>query len=407
MILNKSALGLATVGVVGLASVAQAGENQMNAVATAASATTISGYVDTSAQWNQGTGNANLPEYKFGGPSKADGFNLDVIQLRIEKPLDESEWAAGYRVDLWLGPDANTLGTQSILASGTSDFALRQAYVALRAPLGNGIAFKLGVFDSIIGYESVESGNDPNFTRSYGYTIEPQTHTGLLATYRFSDVITSSLGVANTIGPAIDDRAFPSSARLSGDMAESFKTYLFSLALTAPESFGWAAGSSLQFGWVNGFLCTGQGTGFTQTPWSHLHSAESSFGFTQTSWYIGAKTPTPITGLKVGVCWDYREFRDSPIDDWAAAGYASYQATEKLSFHARLDFFNTGEGNGAGKVFALTGTVQYDLWKNVLSRLELRWDHSANGLNAFGGDTSGEPTNKNAFMVALNVIYKF
>jgi hypothetical protein len=363
--------------------------------------------VDTSAQWNQGTGNANLPEYKFGGPSKADGFNLNVIQLRIEKPLDESEWAAGYRVDLWLGPDANTLGTQSILASGTSDFGLRQAYVALRAPLGNGITFKLGVFGGILGYESVESGNNPNFTRSYGHTIEPQTHTGLLATYRFSDVITSSLGVANTIGPAIDDRAFPSSARLSGDMAESFKTYLFSLGLTAPESFGWAAGSSLQFGWVNGFYGTGQGTGFTQTPVSHLHSAESSFGFTQTSWYIGAKTPTPITGLTAGLSWDYREFRDSPIDDWAAAGYASYQATEKLSFHARLDFFNTGEGNGAGKVFALTGTVQYDLWKNVLSRLELRWDHSANGLNAFGGDTSGEPINKNAFMVALNVIYKF
>jgi hypothetical protein len=399
MILNKSALGLAAVGVVGLASVAQAGETQMNAVETATSATTISGYVDTSAQWNLGTDHVNLPEYKFGGPGKADGFNLNVIQLRIEKPLDESEWAAGYRVDLWLGPDADTLGTQSVFASGTSDFAVRQAYVALRAPLGNGIALKMGVFDSIIGYESVESANNPNFTRSYGHTIEPQTHTGLLATYRFSDAITSSLGVANTIGPAINDRASPSSARLSGDMAESFKSYLFSLALTAPESFGWAAGSSLQFGWVNGFFVTGQGTGF--------HSSESSSGFTQTSWYFGAKTPTPITGLTVGLSWDYREFRDSPIDLWAAAGYASYQATEKLSFHARLDFFNSGEGNGAGKVFAPTGTVQYDLWKNVLSRLELRWDHSANGLNAFGGDTSGEPTNKNAFMVAMNVIYKF
>ena len=47
------------------------------------------------------------------GASKADGFNLDVVQLRIDKPLDEADWAAGYRVDLWFGPDANTLGTQS------------------------------------------------------------------------------------------------------------------------------------------------------------------------------------------------------------------------------------------------------------------------------------------------------
>jgi hypothetical protein len=108
-------------------------------VQTALSSTTISGYVATSAQWNLGTGNANLPNYKFGGADKADGFNLDVVQVRIEKPLDEAEWAAGYRVDLWAGPDANTLNTGSTLSTGSSDFAVRQAYVALRTPVGNGL----------------------------------------------------------------------------------------------------------------------------------------------------------------------------------------------------------------------------------------------------------------------------
>ena len=39
------------------------------------------------------------------------------------------------------------------------------------------------------------------------------------------------------------------------------------------------------------------------------------------------------------------------------------------------------------KIFALTGTVQYDLWQNVISRLEVRWDHSANGANQFGGSS--------------------
>ena len=59
----------------------------------------------------------------------------------------------------------------------------------------------MGVFDSIIGYESVEAGNDPNFTRSYGHSIEPQTETGLLASYRFCDCFSASAGVANTVGP--------------------------------------------------------------------------------------------------------------------------------------------------------------------------------------------------------------
>src|SRR3954452_8922123 len=153
-------------GLVSLPAVLHA-EEKGNFIQTAFAYTTLSGYVDTSAQWNIGTGNDNLPPYRFGGSGKADGFNLNVVQLRIDKPLDESSWSAGYRVDLWLGPDANSLGTQSVLTSGSSDFAIRQAYVALRVPICNGLDFKMGVWDSIIGYESVESPSNPNYTRSY------------------------------------------------------------------------------------------------------------------------------------------------------------------------------------------------------------------------------------------------
>src|SRR5436190_8118518 len=136
---NKWTVGLAAVGLVSLTSAVRA-EEKASMVQTALSGTSLSGYVDTSAQWNFNTGNAHLPPYKFGGGSKADGFNLNVVQLRIEKPLDEAEWAAGYRVDLWAGPDANTLGTSSTLSS--SDFAIRQAYAALRMPIGNGLDWK-------------------------------------------------------------------------------------------------------------------------------------------------------------------------------------------------------------------------------------------------------------------------
>src|SRR5258708_9374407 len=214
---NPWTMALVGAGLVSLPAVIQA-EEQASSVLTALSSTTLSGYVDTSAQWNCGTGNANMPPYKFGGPSKADGFNLDVIQLRIEKPLDESEWAAGYRADLWFGPDANVLGTQSTLSSGASDFAIRQAYLALRVPVLNGIDFKLGVFDSIIGYESVESPNNPNYTRSYGHSIEPQTHTGLLASYRFSDMVSASVGIANTVNSRINSRAQSGSTGVSSGL---------------------------------------------------------------------------------------------------------------------------------------------------------------------------------------------
>jgi hypothetical protein len=59
-------------------------------------------------------------------------------------------------------------------------------------------------------------------------------------------------------------------------------------------------------------------------------------------------------------------------------------------------------------LYAVTATVQYDLWKNVLSRIEFRWDHSEHGM-AFGGvdaNTEG-PNRSNAYMLAANIIYKF
>jgi len=390
---NQWTLGLAAVGVVSLASAVKA-EETASTVLTALSSTALSGYVDTSIQWNLGTGNFNNPPYSFGGIEKADGFNLNVVQLTLDKPLDESEWASGYHLDLWMGPDADALNTLSTSAHGTGDFAIRQAYVALRTPIGNGLDWKIGVFDTIIGYESVASPANPNFTRSYGQTIEPQTHTGVLASYRINDNFSLAAGIANTIGPAINDRAHAP----FGDHAESYKSYMGSIAVTAPDNWGFLSGSTMYAGIVNGF--------------------SSSYFDRQTSYYFGATIATPVTGLRLGGAFDYLDVSDRFFVDegnaWAAALYASYQATEKLSVHARAeylddqaDFFGGAPGTGF-KVWAFTATAQYDLWKNVLSRLEFRWDHSDSG-KLFGSNSSFNfgPTRKNAYVVILNTVYKF
>jgi Putative beta-barrel porin-2, OmpL-like. bbp2 len=421
---NNWTVALAALGVVSLASAAKAEEKPSASVMTALSSTTISGYVDTSAQWNFGTGNANLPPYKFGGASKADGFNLDVVQLRIEKPLDEGEWSAGYRVDLWAGPDANVLGTQSFFAA-TGDFAIRQAYVALRMPVGNGIDWKIGVFDSIIGYESVESPNNPNYTRSFGHTIEPQTHTGVLASYRFSDLISMSAGVADTVGPVINERAQgPNFAGVN--KAESAKTYMGSIALTAPDSLGFLQGSTLYGGVVSGFSDRPATDANIAAAVAAGAGATPATGANQTSYYAGATLATPVTGLRLGGAFDYRDVNGVHGTTWSLAGYASYQASEKLSLHLRGEylrdtamFFMAYDAVNAlpyatnpNKVLSLTATAQYDLWKNVISRLELRWDHSLSGPDVYGGSAANNAAalsgdQDNAWMLAANIIYKF
>ena len=395
---NKWTLGLAAVGLVSWNSAAVDQDAAAPAtVLTSLSSTTLSGYVDTSAQWNLGTGNANTPPYSFGGASKADGFNLNVVQLSLDKPLDESEWAAGYHVDLWLGPDASALGTTSI-GVGSSDIAIRQAYVSLRTPVGNGLDWKIGVFDTIIGYESLASVNNPNYTHSYGFTIEPTTHTGILGTYKVNDMVSLTAGIADTFGPSINERAQGpnNGGRI---LAESSKTYMGAVALTAPSSWGWAGGSTLSFGVVNGF-----------------NSAVNGFGADQANVYAGLTMNTPISALKLGAALDFVQVHDAARDAgladgtiWDGALYATFQATEKLSFSGRGEFTDDSTQLLTGafpraKIWSGTLTAQYDLWKNVISRVEARWDHGDNG-KFFGGTSF--PDRRNAYLLAAQVIYKF
>lgn len=393
---NKWTLGLAAVGAVSLTSVAQAEEKMMLGSQAALTSTTISGYVDTSAHWNIGKDNGARPasDYSFGA-NKADGFNLNVVQVSLAKALDESEWASGYRADIWFGPDAVTLGTQ---AGG--DVAIRQAYVALRTPVGNGIDWKMGVFDTIVGYETLESGNNPNYTRSFGFTMEPTTHTGLLGTYRFCDSVSVSGGLANTFGASINNRSNGNSG------GESHKTLLGSVALTAPSDWGWVAGSSLYLGAITGFD-------------SGVTASSGTASSNRDHYYAGLTLATPVAGLKVGGSVDYTHVSESgtvgsttlPVveNGYAYALYASLQATEKLSIHGRAEYLRgqTPTATNPDRT-ALTATFQYDLWKNVISRAEFRWDH--NETSAFPVNGNGDGVNnvdKNAYLAALNVIYKF
>ena len=87
---NAWTLSLIGAGLASLPMAANA-EEKPSTVLTAISPTTLSGYVDTSIQWNIGTGNNVTPSYSFGGPAKADGFNLNVVKLTVEKPSDPAE----------------------------------------------------------------------------------------------------------------------------------------------------------------------------------------------------------------------------------------------------------------------------------------------------------------------------
>jgi hypothetical protein len=406
MKVNKWTVGLAAVGLVSLSPAVLAQTTNAPAptpapipMLTTLSATTISGYVDTSAVWNPGTGNAHPAPYAFNA-GKQDGFNVDAMDVTIAKPQDETGWSAGYRAELSYGPDAEAIDGGA--------YPIRQAFVALHMPVGNGIDWQIGRWDNLLGYESSDSYKNPNFTRSYGYTFEPTEHTGLLGSYNITSAINLQLGVADTV------TTLGLNSRTTGapiTAVESKKSLVSLLTLTAPDSWGAFKGSVFYAGFDYG-----QGAPQHDVPGPGVITP----GKDKKEFYLGATVNTPVTGLTFGASWDAIFHNDVGGDDYsyfqAVAGYLSYKVTDKMTLNGRAEYAD-GEGleaisgSGMDEVVAMTGTLQYQLWDNVISRLELRWDHSAKGGEAFGGEgavgSSSLPDKKNEVMLAANVIYKF
>lgn len=385
---NQWTLALASVGAISLGSVAQAEEN--HSVMTALSSTTLSGYVETSAIWKPGPDNtgAMMPGRTFDNSDKLNEFNLHVVKLTLEKPLDDAEnFSAGYKTDLVFGPDANYYSTflNGGGFDGADDFNVKQAYVALRAPVGNGLDFKMGVFDTVVGYEFYESGSNPNFSRSYGYALEPTHHTGLLASYNIAEGVAITGGVANTVYGPINNRW--------GTQGIDDKVALIgAVNVTLSEAAGALQGTTFTLAYVGG-----PGGGGSTKDTHHL--------------YAGATMNLGVEGLSLGAAWDYREDVSGTTgmndDAWAAALYLVY-AMDKWTVAARVDY--TEATNGTWGLFAdpdrdelgsLTLTLGYQLWENVLTRLEGRYDHAFDDSRPFAA------ADESAITVALNAIYKF
>jgi hypothetical protein len=399
MKINKWTQVLLGVGLVSIPAVTHA-EEQLSQLRTELTSTTISGYVDTTYTYKFCEGNVNMPGRVYDGGQPGynhDGFNLNVVSITFAKPLDESEWASGYNVQTLFGPGATKRGTGSLIGGG-GDVAFNEAVVLLRVPIGNGIDFKVGQFGTFNGYEAYDTYKNPNWSRSYGFYIESSAHTGVAASYKIGESITIQGGVGNMAG-------FNNQVDAMYLNSESSKAFLGMITWTLPEGAGFLKGASLSAGY----------TGGEATPTS---------SWWQENYYLGLSLPTPINGLAVGLALDYTKGISTPLtppnsEDYyseAFAVYVSFQATEKLKINGRADFAKGDNGtfgyisttDGNNELFSLTCTADYALWKNVISRLELRWDTALTDDSPFGGTTDNPaPGDKSATSLTANFIYQF
>jgi hypothetical protein len=258
--------------------------------------------------------------------------------------------------------------------------------------LGRGLKLKMGVWDTIMGYEVFDAGKNPNYSRSFGFYLEPIIHTGVLATYDFTDWLTVSGGVANGLESRTAFNKINSRVDPAGGWDFKELSYVGSVALTAPESMGFLQGATL----YGGVMYAG-------------FRGDYFGGNDIINYYAGATLPTPAKAVTVGVAYDYQAnglFDNSYAN--AIAGYVSVQLTEKLKFNARGEYatgspgaFGTATGERA-ELLGVTGTLDYALWAQAITRLECRWDHDLSNNKIYG------PSDKNdAVSLALNVIFNY
>jgi hypothetical protein len=135
----------------------------------------------------------------------ANSFTFDLAQIVFQK--DPALGGAGYKLKLSAGETAKWIHSRGLSGApltspqtgdGTDSFDLTEAYISYNAEVGKGLRFDVGKMVTFLGAEVIEAIDNPNYSRSFlfNYAI-PFTHTGLRASYAFTDTLNAALYFVN------------------------------------------------------------------------------------------------------------------------------------------------------------------------------------------------------------------
>jgi hypothetical protein len=389
----------------------------------------LSGYVDAGYSYNF-TGAANGTydvTGRFGSDTAAKGdFNLYAVKLALEKAMtSENKAQAGFRTDVMIGEDANFLINRGPVFNlneqnqNSNQLFLEQAYVSIRAPVGNGWDFKVGKFVSILGYEVIERPANMNVTYGLLWQQMPLYYTGVLSSYKFDDYIDAKLGVVN--GSQTDNNT---TTDLGGDGC----AVLAGLNVTAPGgNANWS--NNFQYS-SNNDSSSGSDDGvFGTTPsWTEVSSSGTGYVFIYNSWgnwapkFADDKLLFAFNAL-LGTASTNNGDPSQPGTTWFGAGaYAKYQFNDWISLASRGEYL--GGNNNAKVLPSITYPNQDDyqslsLWEytltagfnvidNLLIRAEYRLDWGVNSVNqCYQGPRRTSFSSGPAHYAGAEIVYSF
>ncbi len=328
---------------------------------------------------------------------KANSFTLDLAQIVFAK--DPALGNAGFKLKLSAGETAKWIHSRGLSGTpltspqsgeGTDSLDVTEAYVSYNMAVGKGIRFDFGKFVTYHGAEVIEAIDNPNYSRSFlfNYAI-PFTHTGLKASYSFTDALSASLHIVNGWDNSTDNNRS--------------KTYGASVTYAPAEIFSLT---------VNGMMGpeqdeTGPNAPTVGSSSSNMRTLLDVVATIKPAKPLsiilnfddGAEDNVPGTLLPSGISGDAK---------WdGLAGIVKYDFSEKYSLAVRGEYFDDKDGARTGtaqKLKEVTVTPEIRLNGGVILRPEYRHDWSDKETFDIVGAAA---TKKSQDTLALGVMYRW
>jgi len=341
---------------------------------------TVAGYASASynATFNSTDGSTvgQVPLHEF--DTNSNTFELNQAALTVSY-LPTSGFGA--MVNVIAGEDAKIINQAYSGSTSGSDFALTQGY--LQYAVGN-LTVIGGRFVTLAGEEVIDDSKNANVSRSLLFTnLEPLVHTGVRASYKFSDLITGIVGLNNSANGTSAD-------------TDKHKTVELGAAITPSSTTSIALADYYSVDGGNG--------GSTEAKTNYLDAVASWQATTALLLaanfdYVHAAATGTGTGNKEGVAL-YGTYQVN--DSWKGSLRAEYA---RLKPAGAIDPA-TGLAATDADVMELTATVDYSAAKNFDVLGEVREDYGT-ALYFPSSDNSTFGAQKSQGEVLVKAIYKF
>ena len=332
----------------------------------------VNGFVSASYSYNfnrPGSGTNQLRVFDFDDNT----FKVDVAEVVLQKAIGKPG-EGGFRIDLVAGSSIPRVSSSVGLLQG-QDIDLQQAFVSWIAPLGSGLRLDAGKFVTHFGYEVIEGydGYNDNASRSllFGFTI-PFVHTGLKATYAFSDQLAGMFEICNGWDVARDNNS--------------------------SKSIG------LQVTWTPTKAVSIYGNFMTGPERANVNSDPRNLVNVVAQWKLSDVT---VFGLDAVYGSEKGAVTPGETASWSGiAGYARLGTSDAFALCLRAEYFDDSDGARTGvsqKLKEVTLTPELRLSGHFMFRSDLRVDWSDKAVF----EKKGGKTSKTQPTVALNAIYMF